>query len=780
MKKLLIIFALLLAYPVYGQVRVLIPSQGGTGIGSATAGDVGDCLTVQDDSPFTYSLGTCGLAGSSFDFPFDPLYSGTINATSTVLLFNNGFISSASSSVAGDLFVAGGTSLLGGLTLTCTSCITDTNVADLALGGDVSGTLSASIVANDSHDHTGTTLSGIDVSDDLNLTGGLGLTLTGDDMACDTASGSVFGCLASADWTTFNGKADLGSAMTGTYDGNNFAGGAIGAGDLLYGASAGSITELSIGTRGTILGVTTGGIPGWVSTSTLAWENDSATSTFLSGISVGGGGLKTTAGLTISGGTLLNEDTSTSTFTGGIFANTFRTNLPSCDTLDTDTTGAIICGADASGGSSNPDLIYRSLSSTKYYTASSSATNNLAWHFNNGFVSSGASSTISDNLFLNGEVFASSTVNVMATTTLEKMLFARKIYGGTTTVSNLNLSASDRPFDGANTGRIELHERVVFDDAFTAPTTFIGDWITFSPTVTAPSAINIFSAFNNSATWRFGSAQTLSSMPTFKANPILQHTVNGADSNAVFSGFSGRPSVRPDFASGAINEVTVQGFLAGPRMGRENAGEARGTAIGYGTFTDSFILTFFGQYDFYGSADVKTLAHFHISNPTTNGANTTISNHYGLFIPNLTTGATSTAGIYSDVNVGTSKLFINHAGTASSTHAGAFSVGTTTANYGLTVQGRIVTGGVTPTLNSCGTTPSVRGNNTGGIITVGGTAGNVCHLTFNGRYAKTPSCTLNDAAEATSRISAASTTGFQITGTTISANVINYICVGVE
>jgi len=38
------------------------------------------------------------------------------------------------------------------------------------------------------------------------LTGGLGLTLTTNDMACDTASGSVFGCLASADWTTFNNK----------------------------------------------------------------------------------------------------------------------------------------------------------------------------------------------------------------------------------------------------------------------------------------------------------------------------------------------------------------------------------------------------------------------------------------------------------------------------------------------------------------------------------------------------------------------------------------------
>ncbi len=38
------------------------------------------------------------------------------------------------------------------------------------------------------------------------LTAGDGITRNTDDLDCDTASGSVFGCLASADWTTFNNK----------------------------------------------------------------------------------------------------------------------------------------------------------------------------------------------------------------------------------------------------------------------------------------------------------------------------------------------------------------------------------------------------------------------------------------------------------------------------------------------------------------------------------------------------------------------------------------------
>lgn len=51
--------------------RILTGRQGGTGLGSATAGDVSKCLKVLDDSPFTYELGTCGSGGGA-DYPFTP------------------------------------------------------------------------------------------------------------------------------------------------------------------------------------------------------------------------------------------------------------------------------------------------------------------------------------------------------------------------------------------------------------------------------------------------------------------------------------------------------------------------------------------------------------------------------------------------------------------------------------------------------------------------------------------------------------------------------------
>lgn len=50
---------------VSAAVSVLTPSQGGTGIGSTTAANVGNCLKVLDDSPFRYELGSCGTGGGS-------------------------------------------------------------------------------------------------------------------------------------------------------------------------------------------------------------------------------------------------------------------------------------------------------------------------------------------------------------------------------------------------------------------------------------------------------------------------------------------------------------------------------------------------------------------------------------------------------------------------------------------------------------------------------------------------------------------------------------------
>lgn len=133
---------------------------------------------------------------------------------------------------------------------------------------------------------------------------------------------------------------------------------------------------------------------------------------FPSDLTITGNATSTGLGLT---GKIYSTFSGTSTFSGGIYANALRTNLPSCDSLDTDSTGAIVCGVDASGGSSAPDLIYRTLSGTKYYTASTSATDNLAFHFNNGFVSS-ASSSIAGDFRVDGGLYSKGWVVSTSTT----------------------------------------------------------------------------------------------------------------------------------------------------------------------------------------------------------------------------------------------------------------------------------------------------------------------------------------------------------------------------
>ena len=163
----------------------------------------------------------------------------------------------------------------------------------IPLLGDVTGTLAATVVGDDSHAHTGTTLSGIDISDDTNLTGGAGLTLTGDDMACDTASGSVFGCLSATDWGIFNNKISSSSLS--------------GASVISYTGSTGVIT-------------TTGG-------------------TF------GAGNYVFPTDVTVTG----NSTTTNASFTKASTTKLWVDNLKSCDTIDTDVNGFLTCGTDAQG-----------------------------------------------------------------------------------------------------------------------------------------------------------------------------------------------------------------------------------------------------------------------------------------------------------------------------------------------------------------------------------------------------------------------------------------------
>ena len=115
MKKFLITFTIVISILasiffstrntiVFGDaLRITTAPQGGTGIGSVTVGDIGNCLKVLSNSPFTYELGACGGGGGG---------SGGNSkwATTTTDITPNvgqGIIVAASSTFGGNLFARG-------------------------------------------------------------------------------------------------------------------------------------------------------------------------------------------------------------------------------------------------------------------------------------------------------------------------------------------------------------------------------------------------------------------------------------------------------------------------------------------------------------------------------------------------------------------------------------------------------------------------------------------------------------------------------------------------
>lgn len=84
--------------PQLGALSILKASQGGTGIGTATAGDVGKVLKVSDDDPFTFILDTDNTgAGGSFPFDIKTNFGSTTFSSTTPYWARTGLFASSTS-----------------------------------------------------------------------------------------------------------------------------------------------------------------------------------------------------------------------------------------------------------------------------------------------------------------------------------------------------------------------------------------------------------------------------------------------------------------------------------------------------------------------------------------------------------------------------------------------------------------------------------------------------------------------------------------------------------
>lgn len=135
--------------------------------------------------------------------------------------------------------------------------------------------------------------------------------------------------------------------------------------------------------------------------------------------------------------------TATSTFNGGLKADlgVRFTAITSCSqALETDSLGNVVCGTDVGAG--NPNVTYTTTSGTKYYTASTTATDNLSWLFQNGFLSQ-ASSTISNTLRITGALTLDTALTVANGGTGSTTFSVSKlIYGNGTTLQNVGTSTA--------------------------------------------------------------------------------------------------------------------------------------------------------------------------------------------------------------------------------------------------------------------------------------------------------------------------------------------------
>lgn len=220
--------------------------------------------------------------------------------------------------------------------------------------GDITIASNVASVEDDSHAHTGATLSGVDISDDTNLTAGDGLTLTDDDLDFDGgatpggelgntwASPTIDDSLAVTSWnlTTPTLTSFFGTACTG----NNFLQdiGDTGAFSCAEAEGGSGVSDWNKQTNYNVLTLTP--------TTTIAvWLKDQL---FASSSAIFGGNV--TANTFIATGTtasVLPYASSTA-----LTATTLFTNVTSCtEALETTASGQIICGSDETGAGGTVD-----------------------------------------------------------------------------------------------------------------------------------------------------------------------------------------------------------------------------------------------------------------------------------------------------------------------------------------------------------------------------------------------------------------------------------------
>ena len=166
----------------------------------------------------------------------------------------------------------------------------------------------------------------------------------------------------------------------------------------------------------------------------------------------------------------------------------------------------------------------------------------------------------------------------------------------------------------------------------------------------------------------------------------------------------------------------------------------------------------------------------------TSGTQTTVSGVVGRVSQTGSGGTiTTAAGVISNTASTTSTN-----GTITTYYGGLFTAGTVsgggaiTNNFAGGFSGNVRSLGTSPTLSSCGTTPSISGGSFGGKITVGSGTVTSCTATFATAFPSAPSVTVTGDNTAVTYVATSSTTAITITSSAdMAGDVISYQVIGV-
>jgi hypothetical protein len=690
-------------------------------------------------------------------------------------------------------------------------------------------------------------------------------------IACNTATGSVFGCLTAADWTTFNGKESaltfnwplVRSTNTISYNGlsttspwttlqlaqvaSNGTVSSIATSSLRLTTSSFNSANVSQWTNdsGYIASITGGtctnqfvralSTAGATTCATVA-NTDLANSSFtLNGTSVALGDTKT---ITAASSTLLANN---NTFSGSnIFSNapvlgsltgiikgssgTLSAAANGTDytliTAKTCTAGDFVSSVTAAGvftcttpvsGSTFPFTAQTYGVSTSTTVAflnglfsTASSTFGGSFHLPalsdgelavfGGLVSSGATTTAGTGLTYSGNAFnVNSTQSISrlsnlttngfvktgsanGTLSIDTSTYLTAITGGTCT----NQFARAVSTAGAVTCATVANTDLANSSITVNGTSFsLGD----SKTITAASSTllannNTFSGtntFSNSST-SFPNGVSIAKLSNFGSIPAAFVYVSGGDgtlSTATSIGLTTQVSGILPIANGGTNNSSAYTagsliFSNGTSLTEDNANlfyDSTNARLGLNTITPTTLLNIAALSRSSGDNknDQLTLTSQRIAISTTAATNLIGGINFDSNDTSYTAPGTTTAAIKALASAA-------HTANAADTDLVFYTssgVATSTEKFRVDATGHIVYTGVTPTVSACGTSPSITGNDDGGVITTGTVAPTACTVTFATAWTSVTglSCqvTTNSATIFAEGVTALSTTAFTVT-----------------